>query len=209
VLRERVDAGLLPGRHPERLGPGLGRRHPLGQCGSGRADETAALEDLERAEALADEVRRRFEAGVPADAPTGEQADPIGAEVPAGRFRGVAGVRILGKQHDERAAQPLVERSEDERQCRLGDACAGALEFARERREALALGELAREHVQYRPVHDERRNSEFRGPSWYSGLFGGRAAGCHGDSRRLRRRRPPVAGGRGPRPSARSVIQRA
>ena len=44
------------------------------------------------------------------------------AEEPAGRLGRVAGVGVLGQQHDEAALQLVVQRGEDERQHRLRDA---------------------------------------------------------------------------------------
>ncbi len=68
MLGERLDAGLVAAGDAQRSRPLGHRRHPLRDRGRGRADEAAALEHVERPGALADEVRRRLEAGGPVDA---------------------------------------------------------------------------------------------------------------------------------------------
>ena len=59
-----------------------------------RADESAAFEHVERSRPLADEVRRRLEAGAPADAAAREKRDLVVAEVPRGRFGDVPRVGV-------------------------------------------------------------------------------------------------------------------
>ena len=51
-----------------------------------------------------------------------------------------------------------MERGEEQRQRGLGDARVGAADLVGERAELLALGELAREDVKHRSVHDDWRN---------------------------------------------------
>ena len=105
VLGERVDARLVADLEAQRLGPGRRRRHPLGERGRRGDDEPAAGEHVERAVALADEVRRRREARLPADAAARQQADVLGAEEPAGGLGEVARVAVLGHEHGERRAR--------------------------------------------------------------------------------------------------------
>ena len=141
-----------------RLGARLGRRHPLGERRGGRADEAARGEHVERASPLADEMRRRLEPRAPADAAARQERDAVVAEEPAGRLGDVPRVRVLGREDDERSAELLVERGEEERERGLGDAGARVGQLLEERAEALAVGELADERVEDGPVHDERRN---------------------------------------------------
>ena len=103
-------------------------------------------------------MRRGLEARAPADAAAREERYPVVAEEPRGRFGDVSRVRVLGGQDDQRPAELLVERGEEERQRRLRDAGARVRQLLQERAEALAVGELADERVEDRPVHDERRN---------------------------------------------------
>ena len=74
-LGEAVEAGLLADHEPHRLRSRGVRRHPLGERRGRRADEPAGGEDVEGAGALADEVRRRLEAGGVRDAAAREQRD--------------------------------------------------------------------------------------------------------------------------------------
>src|SRR6266540_828875 len=67
-LGELLQADLLAAGDPDRLRAGGRRRHRLGERGGRRADETSRGEHVECARALADEVRRRIEAGSPVDA---------------------------------------------------------------------------------------------------------------------------------------------
>ena len=155
---EGVDSRLVAGLDQDWLGASSGRRHALGERRGGRADETAGGEDVEGASPLADEMRRGLEARAPADAAAREERDAVVAEEPRGRFGDVPCVRVLGGQDDERSAELLVQRGDEERERWLGDAGARVRELLQERAEALAVGELTDERVQDRPVHDERRN---------------------------------------------------
>ena len=164
VAREReslrqVIVGVLG--EPDRLRALLRRRKALGDRGRRGGDEAAGGEDVERAGALADEVRRRLEAGAPANAAARQERDAIVAEKPGGRLGRVARVGVLGKDDDEPALELDVERGEEERQRRLGhprarplavggldgEALARLRDLVRERLEALALGELLRDDV--------------------------------------------------------------
>ena len=162
-------ATSIPGSSPRASRSGAGRarrrRHALGDRERRGADEAAAGEHVERAGALADEVRRRLEAGAEADAARGEQRDVLLADEPADGLGGVAGVGVLREEHEEAAAELVVERREQERQRRLGDA--GARRQRRgERGQALVGAEALDERVEERTVHDERPEQPFRGRSW-------------------------------------------
>ena len=141
VLGEAVEAGLAADLEPDRLRPLRRRRHALGERGRGGGDEAAAREHVERARPLADEVRRRLEAGAPADAAARQERDALGADEPAGRLGEVARVGVLGQEHDEPALELLVQRREQERQHRLGDAGPGR-QGSRERLQALEREQL-------------------------------------------------------------------
>ena len=156
LLGEPVEAGLGAGLEPDRLRPLGLRRHPFGQRGRRRADEPSAGEHVQGARPLADEVRRRLEPGAPAHAATGQQRDPLGTDEPAGRVGGVTCVRVLRQQADDAARELLVQRREQQRQDRLGDAGA-ARQGGRERLQALEREQLPDERVQHGTVHDERR----------------------------------------------------
>ena len=158
LLGEGVDSRLVAGTDADRLGTRFGRRHALGERRGGRADEAAGGEDVEGASPLADEMRRGLEARAPADAAAREERYQVVAEKPRGRFCDVSRVRVLGGQDDQRSAELLVQRGEEERQRRLRDAGARVRQLLQERAEALAVGELADERVEDGPVHDERRN---------------------------------------------------
>jgi hypothetical protein len=110
-------------------------------------------------------VRRRLEARAPADAAARQEGDLRVAEEPGGGLRDVARVGVLGREHDERAGKLFVERGEQQWKRRLGDARPRGWELGHERAKTLALGELVHERVQHRSVHDERRNTGFRGPN--------------------------------------------
>ena len=166
-LGERLDARLETGPHLDRRGPRLGRRQTLRERARRRAHEPAALEDVERPRALADEVRRRGDARLPRHAAARQQSDRVVTEEPRRRVRRVARVRILRQKHDEPAPERLVKRREERRQSSLRDTRA-CRQRVRERGDALVLDELANYGVKYRTVHDERRNRRFRGNRWYS-----------------------------------------
>src|SRR6185437_13211518 len=95
---------------------------------------------------------------LPRDAATRQQSDRVVAEEPARAFGRVARVGVLRQQHHEPAFQPLVQRPEQERQCRLRYAGARRQRVG-ELDEALVLYELPDEGMKYRTVHDEGRNS--------------------------------------------------
>ena len=97
-LREALDPGSVADRDADRLRPLVARRDPLGERRRGGPNETARGEDVESARTLADEVRRRGEARLPADAAARQERDPFGAQVPARRLREVARVGVLGRQ---------------------------------------------------------------------------------------------------------------
>lgn len=99
--------GSLPTRSStaadgSRVGQALGERR------GGRAHEPAGGKHLEGAIALADEMRRRREAGVECDPATGEQCHGGGAREPARSLGGVARVGVLGQHDEERPAELLV-----------------------------------------------------------------------------------------------------
>ncbi|MDQ3778181.1 MAG: hypothetical protein M3310_04855, partial [Actinomycetota bacterium] len=123
--------------------------------------EAAGRQHVERSRTLADQMRGRFQARVPPDAPAREQGDVVTAEKPRGGLGGVAGVAVLRHQNDEAAVEAKVKRSEEERERRFrhpraGSAAIGGLdgkpfvcrsELLGERLQPLALGELAGENV--------------------------------------------------------------
>ena len=164
-LRQPVDAGLEARPQLDRLRARLGRRQPLGERSRRRADEPAAREHVERPRPLADEVRRRREPRLPGDAAARQQPDRVVAEEPGRALGGVARVRVLREENDQAALEPLVQRGEQQRQRRLRHAGARR-QRVRELGEALVLDELPDEGVEYRTVHDERRNRRFRGDRW-------------------------------------------
>jgi hypothetical protein len=157
LLGECLDARLVAGAQAERLRPGLLRGHALRERGRRRDHEAAARQDVEGPVPLADQVRRRLETRFPAHAPAREEADVLRPDEPACRLREVAGVAVLGDEHDQAATEPLTECGDDERQCRVGHP--GALgQGVREELEPLAVGQLPDERVQNGLVHDDRRN---------------------------------------------------
>jgi hypothetical protein len=112
LLGEDVDAGVVAGREVHRRRSGSGWRHRLGErCGRG-ADEPAGREDVQGARPLAHEVRRRLEPRAPADTTAREERDVLVPDEPAGGLGDVARVRVLGREHDERSRQLLVERGD-------------------------------------------------------------------------------------------------
>ena len=150
LLGERVEPGRVAGRERDRLGPSLGRRHRLGERRGRGADEPSGGEDVERPRALADEMRRRLEPRAPVHAAAREQRDPLLAEEPARALGRVASIGVLGQQHDERAAQLLVQRGQQQRQRRLGDP-RGRRQRIREGGQALVAEQLLDERVQHGP----------------------------------------------------------
>ena len=149
VLGQRVDPLVVARSNTNRLGARLGRGQGLGERGCRGADEPAGGKDVEGTRPLADEVRRRLEARAPAHPAAREERDPVVAEEPGGGLGDVVRVGVLGREHDERAAELLVEGGNDKRQCGLGHARAGLGQLLEERAEALALGELANERVEH------------------------------------------------------------
>ena len=149
LLGQRVDPLLVARSNANRLRARLGRGQGLGERGCRGADEPAGGEDVESTCPLADEVRRRLQARAPAHAAAREERDAVVAEEPGGGLGDVARVGVLGREHDERAAELLVRAANDERQRRLGDTRARLGQRLGERAEALTLGELADEGVEH------------------------------------------------------------
>src|SRR5262249_3627221 len=91
-LGQPLDAVLRADRDPNRSRSYSLRRHALGDRGRRYDDEPPGSEHVERAGPLADEVRRRPQSRVPANAAAGQQGDTLGAEVPADGLGEVARV---------------------------------------------------------------------------------------------------------------------
>ena len=166
-LREAVDPRLVARPDDREHRARVDRRQPLGERLRRDADEAAGVKHVERAEALADEVRRRREARVEADAAAGHEGDHVLAQEPGDRLGRVAGLGVLWEQADEASPEPKVQRREQHGQGRLRDACIGVADFVGECGQTLALGELAREDVEHGPVHDDWRNRPVPPPSVY------------------------------------------
>ena len=172
---ERVAAGRRedvdePATHGElaALLPRLGRRQRLRERGRRRADEPARGKDVQRPRPLADEVRRRLEAGAPLDAAARQQRDALLAEQPARRLGGIAGVRVVREEDDKSPGEALVQRREQQRQYRLRYPRGGGHRL-REHVEPLVGEQLLDERMEdgsrgLGQVHDERRNRRFRPP---------------------------------------------
>src|SRR5439155_25697780 len=137
-------------------------------------------EDVQRPRSLADEVRRRLEAGAPVHAAARQQRDERVAEEPGGPLRGVARVRVFRREQNKASfrgggratlarlflgtasgAEVLVERREEERQGRFG--------YPRSRRQrldegaqSLALSELGDQRMEDRTVHAKRPGRQSR-----------------------------------------------
>ena len=156
-LGELLEADPLTRHDPDRLRPGVWRRHRLGKrrCRSG--DEPASGENVERACALTDEVWRRFESGAPVDAPARQHRYAFVAQEPGRPLRGVACVLILRRQKHEGAVELLVERGQQQRQRRLRHA-GGLWKRLGKAFEAFGRAELRNEGMENRLVHDERPN---------------------------------------------------
>ena len=165
VLGERVDPGLVADAHRQRRRPRVARRQAFGDRSGRRADEPSLLEHLERTGALADEVRRRLETAAPVDAARREQRDAVVAGEPGRRLGCVARVGVLGQHDDQAAIELLVQRREQQRQGRLGDARTRR-QRSGELLQALLRTEALDERVEYRPVHDVWPNCAFGGVSW-------------------------------------------
>ena len=151
-LGKLLEADLLFGGEADRLRTRRDRRHRLGECGCRGDDEPAGREDVERTGPLPDEMRRGVEARAPVDAAAREHCDAFLAEKPRRALGGIARVLILGRQQDERTVELLVQRREQERQRRLGDARSGRKGFGKGL-EPLALSERLDEGMQDRLVH--------------------------------------------------------
>ena len=138
--RQRSASPSRPGSAPTASRIGSGRAAAGGAPSASAVAEAQTSpprrEDVERAGPLADEVRRRLEAGAPADTAARQQRDALRAEEPAGRLGGVAGVGVLGQEAHEAPLELLVQRREQQRQHRLGDARSGG-QGGRERLQAL------------------------------------------------------------------------
>src|SRR4029450_2429655 len=107
--------------------------------------------------------RGALEPRAPADAPARKERHVLVADEPAGGLGDVARIGVLGREHDERPAELLVQRRDQERKRRLRDARAGLRKLLEERAKALAFGELTNQRVQDWSVHDERRNGRSAG----------------------------------------------
>ena len=105
VLGELLEADLRPGAERDRRRPRVDRRHPFRERRRRGEDEPAGGEDVERPRTLADEVRRRLEPGLPADAATREQRDVLGAEQPPCGLGQIARVAVVGDEDDRRVAR--------------------------------------------------------------------------------------------------------
>ena len=101
-------------------------------------------------------------------AAAGQQSDALVASEPADGLRYVARVRVLRRDQDERAAELLVQRGEQQRQRGLGHA-RSRRERLGEGAQALALAEGSDEWVKDRLVHDERPNPGGSARSSYRG----------------------------------------
>ncbi len=156
-LGELLEADLLARCDPDRLRTSVLWRHRLCERRGRSGDEPTRSEHVECARALTDEVRRRLEAGAPVDAPTRQHRNAFVAEEPRSPVGSVARVLILRRQENEWAVELLVERGEQERQCRLGDP-GGRRKRLGKVFEAFGRAELRDEWVEDRLVHDERPN---------------------------------------------------
>ena len=100
----------IPGSSPTASASGAAapRRggSPSASAGADAQTSPPRGEHVERAAALADEVRRRREPGLPARRPgSGSSATRAVARGTSRRLGGVARVGVLGEQHEERAAE--------------------------------------------------------------------------------------------------------
>ena len=102
-------------------------------------------------------MRRRQQPRIPANPAARKQGDPLVADEPCSGFGQVARVGVLGNGDRERPLEELVERRDDERQSRLGDARLRG-QRGGELGQPLVLEQLADEGVKNWTVHDERRN---------------------------------------------------
>ena len=158
-LGQLLEADLLAGRDPDRRRPGV----PAGGIGSASAAAEAATsppaaEDVERTGALADEVRRRLEAGAPVHAAARQHRDALVAEEPGGALGGVA--RVLrpraradtsGRSSSSCSAASSSGSAGSDTRADAGNASAKA------RRRSVPRSSRD-ERMQDRLVHDERPN---------------------------------------------------
>jgi hypothetical protein len=158
-LGQPFDALLLAGRDADRRRPRVLRRYALGDRRRRHDDQPAAVLDVERTRTLADEVRRRPQPGVPADTTAGQQCDALGPEVPPRRLREVPRIRVFGDEDDQRSAELVVQRRDDQWKRGLGHARA-CRQRGSHLLQALELEQLADERVQHGTVF--ARNLRFR-----------------------------------------------
>jgi hypothetical protein len=78
-------------------------------------------------------------------------------------------VGVLGEEDEQRLLELQMERGQEEREAGLGHPRAPAAKIGRERDETFRTGELEREGMKSRLVHDERRNREVPPVRVYSG----------------------------------------
>ena len=115
VLCERLDAGLVADGEVEPSGPDIRRRHRLRERDRRGAHEAAGGEDIECPRALPDEVRRGFQARLPADAAAREQRHAVVAQVPGRCLGRIARIGVLGEENEQRPIELQMEGGEDER----------------------------------------------------------------------------------------------
>ena len=147
----------MPCSSPGAIRSGSGRAPSGGMPSEAAEAETTTSPPCssrcKRAGALADEVRRRTQPGVPAHAAARQQGDALRPEVPRGGLGEVARVGVLGNEDRERPPELLVQRRDDERQRRLRDARARRQRL-RELRQPLVLEQLAHEREENGPLFD-------------------------------------------------------
>ena len=152
-LGKLLKADLLFGGQTDRLGTRRDRWHRLGECSCRGDDEPAGREDVERTGPLPDEMRCRIEARTPVDAAARKHCDAFLAEKPRRALGGIARILILRREQDKRTVELLVQRCEQERQRRLGDARSSRKGLGKAL-EPLALAQCLDEWMQDRLVHD-------------------------------------------------------
>ena len=157
--RRRIVAGCVPAG-------GIPSAHPAPRRRRGRR-----LRGLRAPGALADEVRRRLEPALPADAARGEQADVLLPEEPA---RGLGGISRVGvvREGRRRAGRRAPGRARRGRAAGAAPRRAQASGASTKARRRSLSASSRREDVKCRLVHDERRNRAFRG------RHGSRGATC-------------------------------
>ena len=167
LLREPVDARLVAHPELERRGSRLERREPVRERAGRRADEPAGGEHVERAIALADEMRRRREPGLVARRRGSGRSATFARRrrttlPPSAASRASAS---SGRRTSSPRPSSSWSAARSERQHRLGDARARR-QRPRERLEAVVPAQLVderRERCQVRCpgrlVHAVRRGS--------------------------------------------------